>query len=110
MKIIIFKVSIEKQTYRSQECLTHRKNSKNYGKTLAAMSKRLDGYLIDYQGFFKNKTKKFFDKAEKYTHGVFVSQARNIERICESQPGSDYFPDTRSTKSEQSSTTPSTAG
>ena len=55
------------------------------------MSKRLDDYLIDYQGFFKNKTKKFFDKAEKYTHGVFVSQARNIERICESQPGSDYF-------------------
>lgn len=55
------------------------------------MSKRLDGYLIDYQGLFKNKTKKFFDKAEKYVHGIFISPVRNIERICESQPGSDYF-------------------
>lgn len=90
MKIIIFKVSIEKQTYRSQECLTVRKNSKNYGKTLANMANRLDGHLFDYQVFFKNKTKKFFDKAEKYTYGLFTSNNRNIERICESLPETGY--------------------
>ena len=81
MNIIIFKVSIEKQTYRSQECLTVHKNSKKYGKTLAGMANRLDSHLIDYQLFFRNSTKKFFDKAEKYAYGMFTSSDRNIERI-----------------------------
>lgn len=91
MKIIIFKASIEKQTYRSKECLTHRKNSKNYGETLIAAVRRLDDYLSDYQCFFKNKTKKFFDKAEKYTKGIFLSRERNIERICESHHDTNYY-------------------
>ena len=91
MKIIIFKASIEKQTYRSQECLTHRKNSKNYGETLMATLQRLDYYLSDYQCFFKNRTKKFFDKAEKYSKGLFLSRDRNIERICESYHDTEYY-------------------
>jgi len=33
----------------------------------------------------------FFDKAEKYTQGLFLSRLRNIERICESVHSSDYF-------------------
>lgn len=90
MKIIIFKVSIEKQTYRPQECLTVAKNSKIYGKTLAGMANRLDSHLAGYQVFFRNSTKKFFDKAEKYTYGLFTSSDRNIERICESLPNVGY--------------------
>ncbi len=91
MKIIIFKALIEKQTYRLEQCLTHRKNSKIYGETLKAALQRLDNYLSDYLCFFKNKTKKFFDKAEKYTRGIFLSGERNIERICESHHDLDYF-------------------
>lgn len=41
--------------------------------------------------FFKNRTKQFFDKAEKYTKGIFLSNDRNIERVCESQQDLDYF-------------------
>ncbi len=47
--------------------------------------------MSDYECFFKSKTKKFFDKAQKYTHGVFLSSRRNIERICEIQQGVDYY-------------------
>jgi len=83
LEISIFKVSIEKQTYRSKECLIQRKNSNNYGKTLDETLNRLDDYLSDYQCHFKNITKRFFDKAEQYSHGVFLSRERNIERICE---------------------------
>lgn len=79
----IFKASIEKQTYRSLKCITQRKNSKNYGKTLDGSLNRLDDYLFDYQHNFRNSTKRFFDKAEEYSHGVFLSRERNIERICE---------------------------
>jgi SRSO17 transposase len=86
----IFKVSIEKQTYRSKECLIQRKNSKNYGKTLAGSLNRLDKYLADYQHNFKNSTKKFFDKAEQYSHGIFLSSERNIERICEAHDDPAY--------------------
>ena len=58
---------MEKQAHRSLKCLTQRKNSKSYGETLKAAIWRLEDYLFDYQCFFKNKTKKFFDKAEKIT-------------------------------------------
>lgn len=47
--MIIFKASMEKQTHRSKQCLTHRKNSKNYGKTLVGSLNRLDDYLADYE-------------------------------------------------------------
>ncbi len=87
----IFRVLIEKQTYRSFQCLIQRKNTKNYGKTLAESVNRLDSYLSEYQYIFKSKTKKFFDKAEKYVHGLFISNLRNIERICEEQVDADYF-------------------
>lgn len=49
------------------------------------------GYLSDYECFFKSKTKKFFETAQNYTHGIFLSTRRNIERICEIQPGVDYY-------------------
>ena len=87
----IFRVLIEKQTYRSFQCLIQRKNTKNYGKTLADSVNQLDSYLSEYQYIFENKTKKFFDKAEKYVHGLFISNLRNIERICEEQVDADYF-------------------
>jgi len=48
-------------------------------------------YLFDFQDIFRNKTKKFFDKAEKYTKGLFVSKKRNIERICENLTHTDYY-------------------
>lgn len=48
-------------------------------------------YLSEYQDIFRSKTKKFFDKAEKYTKGLFLSRKRNIERICESLSSTDYF-------------------
>jgi hypothetical protein len=33
----------------------------------------------------------FFDKAEKYSKGIFLSRERNIERICESQHDLQYY-------------------
>lgn len=50
----------------------------------------MDIHLSEYEHFFRNKTKKFFDKAENYSHGVIKSQLRNIERICEDTQ-TDYF-------------------
>jgi hypothetical protein len=44
-----------KQTYRSFQCLTQRKNTKDYGKTLAASVKRLGAYLVDFQDCFQNE-------------------------------------------------------
>jgi SRSO17 transposase len=52
--------------------------------------KRLRCYLIEYESVFRNKTKRFFDKAEKYTEGIIKSQMRNIERISE-DIGVDYY-------------------
>ncbi len=49
------------------------------------------GYLTDYQSVFKNKTKKFFDKAQQYTQELLVSKQRNIEQISDSLAGADYF-------------------
>jgi SRSO17 transposase len=47
--------------------------------------------MSDYQYVFQNKTKKFFDKAEKYLKGIFLSSERNLERISESQRDLNYF-------------------
>lgn len=41
------------------------------------------GYLAEYESLFQNKTKRFFDKAEKYSLGIFRSHMRNVERISE---------------------------
>jgi SRSO17 transposase len=73
----------EKQIYRSEKCLIQGKNSKDYGKTLASSKKRLMCYVVEYESVFLNRTKRFFDKAEKYIHGIFKSPMRNIERISE---------------------------
>ena len=52
--------------------------------------KRLRCHLIEYESVFRNKTKRFFDKAGKYTEGIIRSQMRNIERISE-DIGADYY-------------------
>lgn len=44
---------------------------------------RLDSYLADYEYIFKNKTKRFYDKAHTYCRGIFMSELSNIERISE---------------------------
>ncbi len=44
---------------------------------------RLDSYLSGYNQIFRNKTKRFFDKAQTYCQGVFMSELSNIERISE---------------------------
>lgn len=80
---------IEKQAYRSQKCLIHRKNSKKYGKTLASTMERFSVHLTDYQSIFRSKTKVYFDKAELYTQGIIKSHMRNIERISE-ELGANY--------------------
>lgn len=80
-----------KQAHRSEICIIQRKNSKRYGETLSSALKRLDVYLLDYQYIFQNSTKKFFDKAENYSKGLLLCSNRNIERVCETQLGSDYF-------------------
>ena len=47
------------------------------------MPGRFDSYLSDYEKFFRNKTKRFFDKAQTYCQGIFMSELSNIERISE---------------------------
>ena len=47
-------------------------------------------HLIEYEDIFSNRTKRFFDKACKYTEGVIRSEMRNIGRISE-DTGVDYF-------------------
>jgi SRSO17 transposase len=44
---------------------------------------RLESYLAEYEHFFRTKTKRFFDKAQTYCQGIFVSELSNIERISE---------------------------
>jgi len=84
MNIFLYlRVIIEEQIYRSEQCLIHRKNSKEYGKTLIDAVARLNSHLSEYQHIFKNSTKTFFDKAENYAQGIIISQMRNIERISE---------------------------
>lgn len=72
-------------------CSTQVKNTKEYGKTLTAAQRRLGVYLSDYQDVFKNKTKRFPEKAEIYTQGVLVSHRSNIEQICDNLVESDYY-------------------
>ncbi len=81
---------IEKQAFRIRKCLIQRKNSKEYGKTLIFSLKRMQCHLIEYEDIFSNRTKRFFDKACKYTEGVIRSEMRNIGRISE-DTGVDYF-------------------
>jgi len=38
---------------------------------------------VEFEHFFKNKTRKFFDKAEDYIQGIVTTDMRNIERISE---------------------------
>ena len=47
------------------------------------MTGRFDSYLSGYEHFFKNKTKRFYDKAQIYCQGIFMSELSNIERISE---------------------------
>jgi SRSO17 transposase len=47
------------------------------------MTGRLSTYLSNYEHFFKNKTKRFFDKALVYCQGIFMSELSNIERVSE---------------------------
>jgi len=47
------------------------------------MTGRFVSYLTDYEVFFKNKTKRFLDKAKIYCQGIFMSELSNIERISE---------------------------
>jgi SRSO17 transposase len=72
-------------------CPTQVKNTKEYGKTLSSAYQRLELYLADYQCFFRNRTKKFFDKARQYTRGLLVSHLRNIEQISDTLGTADYF-------------------
>jgi SRSO17 transposase len=72
-------------------CPTQVKNTKEYGKTLSSAYKRFEGYLSDYQWVFRNRTKKFFDKAQQYTRGLLVSHHRNIEQISDRLGTEDYF-------------------
>jgi len=48
---------------------------------------RCRGYLIliclIMSNFLRNKTKRFFDKAQIYCQGIFMSELSNIERISE---------------------------
>jgi SRSO17 transposase len=47
------------------------------------MQERFTSYIANYQDVFKSKTKRFFDKAQIYCQGIFMSELSNIERISE---------------------------
>jgi len=47
-------------------------------------------HLSEYQPIFKNKTKKFFAKAEIYAQGLLLSENRNIEKLSETM-NSNYY-------------------
>jgi SRSO17 transposase len=51
---------------------------------------RLIKYIPEYQFLLKTKTKSLFDQAEQYFKGLFQSDKRNIERMCETVPESNY--------------------
>ena len=44
---------------------------------------RFESYIADYECVFRSKTKRFFDKAQTYCRGIFMSELSNIERISE---------------------------
>jgi SRSO17 transposase len=47
-------------------------------------------HISEYESVFRNRTKRFFDKANKYTEGIIRSEMRNIGRISE-DTGVDYY-------------------
>ena len=47
-------------------------------------------HISDFESVFRNRTKRFFDKAKKYTEGLIRNEMRNIERISE-DTGVDYY-------------------
>ena len=47
-------------------------------------------HLSDYQHISKNKTKRFFAKAEIYAQGLLLSENRNIEKLSETMDSSYY--------------------
>jgi len=47
------------------------------------MMGRFTSYLSVYQDIFRSKTKYFFDKAQTYCQGIFMSEISNIERVSE---------------------------
>jgi len=63
--------------------LTESLKNRKYGETLTGMASRLGLHLSDYKHIFKNKTKRFFIKAEIYTQGLLLTENRNIEKLCE---------------------------
>ncbi|MGD9556862.1 MAG: IS701 family transposase [Mangrovibacterium sp.] len=44
---------------------------------------RFASYLSAYQDIFRSETKYFFDKAQTYCQGIFMSEISNIERVSE---------------------------
>jgi SRSO17 transposase len=76
---------IEKQKHliRPIEWLIQVKNRNGYGETMGAVVSRLEFYLADYEYIFRSKTKRFFDRAQTYCCGIFMSELSNIERISE---------------------------
>jgi len=46
--------------------------------------------MLEYQSFFKTKTKTLFEQAKQYFVGLFQSDKRNMERMCETVEGSSY--------------------
>jgi SRSO17 transposase len=46
--------------------------------------------MSDYEYIFKNKTKRFFDKATIYAQGLVIGNNRNIEKISE-EMNADYY-------------------
>jgi len=44
---------------------------------------RFNSYIADYEHIFRSKTKCFFDRAQTYCQGIFMSELSNIERISE---------------------------
>ena len=72
-----------KQSKRSIEWLTQVFNNQLYKSRLGGITHRLDLHLSNYQHIFKSKTKRFYNKAQVWCKGVFMSELSNIERISE---------------------------
>lgn len=81
---------MEKQAYRPIDDLKKLLKSKKYGETLTGLASRLGLHLSGYQHIFKNKTKRFFSKAQTYAQGLLLSEIRNIEKLSETM-NSNYY-------------------
>jgi len=73
------------------ECQAQVKDIKKNEKILTMAYGQLVNYLSEYQWIFRNNSKTFFDKSQKYTQEMLVSDHRNIEQIWDSLSGADYF-------------------